>query len=55
MKQDRRMKAIDEVKDSSMLPMHMNIECTKCKRCIAHNGKCYGKIGATPCMGYQAI
>ena len=55
MKKDKRMKAIDDIANPKMLTVYMNVECTRCKRCVAHGGKCYGKVGITPCMGYEVI
>ena len=55
MRHNKRTKAIDEATDSSMLVVHMNIECTRCKRCVWYGGQRYGKKGATPCMAYEAI
>ena len=70
MRKDARIRAIEELLSSEkvsrknrvieslgidMLTMHMNAECLECKRCIAHKGQCYGRLGAVPCMAYHNI
>lgn len=38
-----------------ILTMYMNAECIQCKRCIAHKGECYGRLGIVPCLVYQPM